>query len=286
MAWTFYDRNGRARTATTTTHPVGSIIAFGGSVAPPGWLICDGAELPKVSYPELSATIGSTYNVNGAAPIGDAINNFRIPDFRGHSPIGAGTPVAGSPGAGASYIEGTKTGERLHALTVGEVPRHTHGPGTLGTDTEAATFTDYVTSGVTVVGNQANITGVSGGNHQHSPAAGTYHTATDSAWNIHSIVPDGAVPGAIDFYRPTSVPYANLLVAGEGGHSHSISQSNHSHSITEPNGGLGHRHTVPAHAHAVTTGATENGTAAGLGAGSPTHNNVGPVLPTNFIIKF
>lgn len=330
MAWTFYDRFGRERQATVTTHPVGSILSYGGSVAPPGWLICDGAELPKINYPELATTLGTTYNVNGSTPISDAVNNFRLPDFRGHSPIGPGTPATGTPGAGVTYTHGTKTGERLHALTVGEVPRHTHGPGTLATNTQAATNVDSKTTGVSVNSGTTGIS-VNGDNAIISV------TSTGSA-HTHSLVgPSGAADTSyfgIDlsnvaggdvtpFYDRTDVfrtinatglsytspaatlgnglainaaffdrIYLNSTIPGGGSeHTHGISQAVHTHGITD--GGHihgttdpGHFHTVPAHSHTVTTGVTENGTAAGLGTGSPTHNNVGPVLPTNFIIKF
>lgn len=322
MAWTFYDRFGRARTATVTTHPVGSILAFGGSVAPPGWLLCQGQELSKASYPELSVTLGATYNVNGSIPITDGVNNFRVPDFRGHSPIGAGTPIAGSPGAGATYLDGVKTGERLHALTVAEVPRHTHGPGTLGTDTEAAVNVDSKTTGITgtnggsanitIDGNTANVTINNSGAHTHSFADGSSGPTTFFGWDhrpsfnrsdLLRLLPDtadNAGSGPADlagrvlginavFFNEI---YMNQTIPGQGSehshtitqpnHAHTVTQSTHTHTITDP----GHFHTVPAHSHAVTTGTTENGTAAGLGTGSPTHNNVSPVLPTNFIIKF
>lgn len=196
MAWTFYDRFGRQRQSTVTTHPVGSIISYGGSVAPPGWLLCDGGEYPKVSFPELATTLGTTYNSNGTTPISDAVNNFRVPDFRGHSPIGAGTATAGTPGAGVTYTHGTKSGERLHALTVAEVPRHTHGAsnpanqnGTMSSAGATANINGGATdgaiaaiasNGVTVdnitAGNTAAITGTSDpGGHSHSAVGGASH---------------------------------------------------------------------------------------------------------------
>jgi microcystin-dependent protein len=284
-------------------------------------LICDGAELPKVNYPELSTTLGSTYNVNGSTPISDAVNNFRIPDFRGHAPVGAGTPATGSPGAGVSYVAGTKTGERLHALTVGEVPRHTHDPGTLAADGNTANITGNATNGnvANITGNatnggSANITVNNDGTHSHSLVGLTPDTffgwdSSNTAFNRADLFrlidtdTGAASAGAahthpIGFSSPADLAgrilginavffneiYMNQTIPGNGSaHSHGLSQSNHTHTISQTN----HTHTINQtnHTHTV-SGATENGTAAGLGAGSPTHNNVGPVLPTNFIIKF
>lgn len=38
--------------------PVGSIIAYGGSTPPPGWLLCDGQEVQQEQYPDLYAVLG------------------------------------------------------------------------------------------------------------------------------------------------------------------------------------------------------------------------------------
>lgn len=41
--------------------PIGSIVPYGGSTAPSGWLLCDGSELLKANYPDLYAAIGDDY---------------------------------------------------------------------------------------------------------------------------------------------------------------------------------------------------------------------------------
>jgi microcystin-dependent protein len=339
--WTFYDRFGRKREALTTTHPVGSVIAYAGSSAPPGWLICNGDEVAKASYPELFSTIGTTYNVNGTAPIGDAANNFRLPDFRGHSPIGAGTPEPGTPGAGAAYVHGSKTGDRLVALGLANIPRHTHGAANpanqngslsaagaiarIGTD---GAFSNNLTNGTTAniaslapddptvnkltAGSEAIITGMTDpGNHSHGAASGATHhlqayvdvgqdrfdffkrlgfnTGAASAGTAHThpqTVEGSKNTGAGDRVLADGfidAIYLNTSVVGSGAHVHTITQAPHSHIINQTD----HFHTISQtnHTHTV-IGTTEDGTTAGLGVGSPTHDNVGPVLPTNFIIKF
>ena len=63
----------------------GTIIAFGGTTAPEGYLACDGAYVSKTQYPDLYAAIGDTWP---PLPPG---NNFRLPDLRGLFLRGAGT---------------------------------------------------------------------------------------------------------------------------------------------------------------------------------------------------
>lgn len=317
--WTFYDRNGRERQAAVTTHPPGSIIAYGGSVAPPGWLICDGAEVPKATYAELFSIIGTTYNVNGSAAIADAINNFRLPDFRGHSPIGVGTPAVGTPGAGVTYNHGSKTGERQHALTVGEVPRHTHAKGTLATSFAATGVSiNRATTGIAINNGVTAIAINDSTGHTHGWAGsggGTYFAGfTDLAsappsQNVNVVTGISGQPAGMThttgtiqslYAFPVAAPQTDRLratatTASDGVHAHTITEPNsgtgHNHGITEPSSGQGHLHTITepnsgqGHLHTI-TGITEDGTAVGLGTGSPLHNNVSPVLPTNFIIKF
>ncbi|MCK9345120.1 MAG: phage tail protein, partial [Candidatus Pacebacteria bacterium] len=56
--------------------PIGSIVSYAGTVAPAGYLICDGSSLLRTAYPALFSAIGTTY---GAA---DA-THFNLPDLRG-----------------------------------------------------------------------------------------------------------------------------------------------------------------------------------------------------------
>ena len=63
---------------------VGSIVPFGGSTAPSGFLLCNGAEVLKTTYAELYAVIGDAF--------GTASDNtkFKLPDLREAVPKGAG----------------------------------------------------------------------------------------------------------------------------------------------------------------------------------------------------
>lgn len=75
------DRIGKVNQIT----PVGSILAFGGSSAPTGWLLCDGSAVSRTTYATLFAALGTAWGV------GDGSTTFNLPDMRGASPAGAGT---------------------------------------------------------------------------------------------------------------------------------------------------------------------------------------------------
>lgn len=80
--------------------PVGSIIPFGGSTPPIGFLICDGSEVSKTSYSDLYNTIGDTY--------GTATDEtkFKLPDLRDKFVQGANNNLGTSKEAGLPNITG------------------------------------------------------------------------------------------------------------------------------------------------------------------------------------
>ena len=75
----------------------GTILTFAGIVVPNGWLACDGTAYNQADYPDLYATLGSTYNTQtnpttGAAWTAPSASQFRVPDYRGTFLRGVGTP--------------------------------------------------------------------------------------------------------------------------------------------------------------------------------------------------
>ncbi|MBU0618339.1 MAG: phage tail protein, partial [Planctomycetes bacterium] len=59
---------------------------------PPGWLRCNGAEVPRTTYTDLFLTIGAIYGP------GDGATTFSVPDYRDRSPMGASqTGSSGEP---------------------------------------------------------------------------------------------------------------------------------------------------------------------------------------------
>jgi len=68
--------------------PAGVIEAFAGSVAPSGYLFCDGSAVSRTTYAALFAAIGSGYGA------GDGSTTFNLPDLQGRIPVGLGTNAA------------------------------------------------------------------------------------------------------------------------------------------------------------------------------------------------
>jgi microcystin-dependent protein len=57
--------------------PPGMISAFGGAVAPTGYLLCDGSAVSRTTYAALFSVIGTNYGA------GDGSSTFNLPDLRG-----------------------------------------------------------------------------------------------------------------------------------------------------------------------------------------------------------
>jgi microcystin-dependent protein len=100
--------------------PVGSIQAFAGANAPTGWLLCDGSEVGRASYPDLFNTIGTIYGA------GNTTTTFNLPDLRGRVPAGKdnmGGTAAGRLTAAVSGIAGTALGTAGGSQNI---PDHSH----------------------------------------------------------------------------------------------------------------------------------------------------------------
>lgn len=77
--------------------PIGTIVPFGGAGAPTMFLLCDGSEVAKASYPELYAVIGDVFGTASDATL------FRLPDLRECVPVGVGKNITKSIGAHDRY---------------------------------------------------------------------------------------------------------------------------------------------------------------------------------------
>lgn len=101
--------------------PVGVVLPYVSSVAPNGWLNCEGQELYRGDYPALFAVIGTIYGA------GNGTTTFNLPDLAGRVVVGQG----GGSGLTAREM-GDKDGEETHTLTTGEMPSHSHTSNAVG----------------------------------------------------------------------------------------------------------------------------------------------------------
>lgn len=85
-------------------------MPFAGSVAPEGYLLCDGSAVSRSEYSDLFTSIGTTYGS------GDGSSTFNIPNLSGRVVIGVSQ----------SHALGSTGGEATHVLTSTELPAHVH----------------------------------------------------------------------------------------------------------------------------------------------------------------
>lgn len=92
---------------SNSSTPIGLISEFGGSVAPDGWLMCNGSEVSRAEYSLLFDAIGTAYGE------GDGSTTFNLPSMAGRTTIGSS----------ASHALGSTGGEESHELTASELPK-------------------------------------------------------------------------------------------------------------------------------------------------------------------
>lgn len=105
----------------------GTIVPFGGSSLPAGYLFCDGSAVSRSAYSTLFGIIGTSYGS------GDGSTTFNIPDLRGRVVAGKDN-MGGSTAARltATTISpngttlGANGGEETHTLVTAELPSHGH----------------------------------------------------------------------------------------------------------------------------------------------------------------
>ena len=134
--------------------PSGTVVAYGNTTAPAGWLVCNDQAVSRTTYARLFAIIGTSFGV------GDGSSTFNVPDLRDRAVLGYGTNNASmgtaTTGAAASAVmaSATKngvttatntTGSTTQTITVGN-----HNVATSAKDSSTASSVNSVnTSGHT-----------------------------------------------------------------------------------------------------------------------------------------
>lgn len=129
--------------------PVGSLQLFAMSSVPTGWVRCDGQALSRVLYPELFASIGTTYGT------GDGSTTFNVPNISG---AGTGSPLY--------YIKAILSGD-VQPSTVAHATSHTEGGSdvvsvTLNQVSNYQSFRNVIINGAMNVHQRAQTATVSG----------------------------------------------------------------------------------------------------------------------------
>jgi len=205
--------------------PSGTILPYGGSSAPTGFLMVDGSVYAQATYPNLYAKIGDQYNTGG-----EGGGNFRVPDMQGRMPVG----LAG--GSGHSDVQTLGNNE---GLTVGSRrPKHSHGLGTLVVGVSAHSIND---GGHThTITDSGHVHTTSNDSHSHTKTdPGHTHTASGGS---HSHTASGSSgPISANHTHTYSQPTAATAAGQTGGSQYfgtnttgtsGINSADHSHSIS------------------------------------------------------
>ena len=159
--------------AVVAPFPTGTIIDFGGTVAPAGFLVCDGSTQDTTLQSALFAVIQYTWGGSGTS--------FTLPNLNRRTTIGSGgtaTTIIGNE-------VGNTSSDETSALTdINQIPSHTHAVNSPGatTNTELRIQDASGISGTTAYQRSSSIP---------SSVSGQPGTASFSLANTGSASPDG-----------------------------------------------------------------------------------------------
>lgn len=244
--------------------PVGTVVAFAGSTAPEGWLLCDGSAVSRSTYANLWVTLSSTYGN------GDGSTTFNLPDAMGRSIVGAGS------GSGlTTRTLSTKSGVESVTLTGAQSGTSAHGHGntiSATTGTVSADHAHNANHGHTASSGEQSATH----NHYIGSHAHSYKTAATATAGTNRAILTGTGSGATTGgINDESIAAAGYSYSNNGGHTHPITVDGNNFNT----GGITVNHT-----HAVTIAGGVS-TATEANATSP-HENMMPFLVLNYIIKY
>ncbi len=140
-----------------------SYVAF--NFAPQGWYQCDGQTLPISQYQALFSLLGATYGGNGTT-------TFALPDMRGRVPVHKGQHPGGS-----MFDMGQVSGAESMALTVNNMPTHSHLATATSASTSAVAPGSTATSTLKAVNSDADIKTAAGNSLANAKGLGAAYSA-------------------------------------------------------------------------------------------------------------
>ena len=262
--------------------PVGAIMLFGGTVAPTGWLLCQGQSISSSLYPVLHALLAAA-----GYPYGGSGSSANLPDLQGRIPTGLDVSqtefdaLGETGGAKAVTLTTAELPSHTHdegSLAVSSVGDHTHGAGTLTTNSTGSHTHGTGTLTTDSTGSHTHGAGTfvadTNGIHTHGPgtlkidsvaghthSTGTLATAPDGDHSHTTSVPTSlsktfaqrrtGTPSASTLTQVNlDTPFPTLTSSTDGSHSHTISGATasdgaHTHTVSGALDGDGaHGHNI------------------------------------------
>ncbi len=237
-------------TVTATTFsgdgavPTGSIVAYGGSTAPSGWLMCNGSAVSRSTYADLFTVLGETYGS------GDGVTTFNLPNLQQRFPLGKA-----QSGTGDTLGDSGGNIDHNHTFTpTGTISTPTFS-GTQCTTSIAGSHTHTFTlstSNLPAHTHSFSATTSSSGSHTHSinPPATSTSTAGAHSHTVNVRNDDsGHNWGKVDYGGYGGV-YGTLSTSSAGSHSHTVdipsftsgSAGSHTHTVSGTTGSTGSVH--------------------------------------------
>lgn len=130
------------------TIPAGTIVAYGGTVAPTGWTICNGSTLSRTTNAALFAAIGTNFGS------GDGSTTFNLPDFRGRFLRGYDTGLGRDPNAASRTVSnpGGNSGNAVGSIQNDSYQGHFHYVTENNSGTQFRTIPVGIATGSTAIG--------------------------------------------------------------------------------------------------------------------------------------
>ena len=95
--------------------PTGTVLPFGGSAAPSGYLLCNGSTVSRTTYADLFAVIGTTYGD------GDGSTTFALPNYSSARMVTSATVGVKGNGKGLGITGGGKSGGWRSGASGGQI---------------------------------------------------------------------------------------------------------------------------------------------------------------------
>lgn len=149
--------------------PTGAVLSFAGTVAPTGFLMCDGSAVSRTTYSSLYSILG---NHHGS---GDGSTTFNLPDYRGRFLRGVDGGAGNDPDTSSrtAMNSGGNTGDAVGSVQNDAFQGHHHTINLFSGGTTATEIT-YAQPGSSIQGTVATADPISDG------ANGTPLTASET----------------------------------------------------------------------------------------------------------